>query len=51
MDGGLEHLTANAKVATALGSIPATSDIVESEGSAGEAVLNKVLKNFLNPSF
>jgi hypothetical protein len=29
---GLEHLTANAAVATVLGSIPASSDTVESEG-------------------
>jgi hypothetical protein len=28
----LERLTANAKVAIALGSIPASSDIMESEG-------------------
>jgi hypothetical protein len=28
----LEHLTVNAKVATVLGSIPASSDTVESEG-------------------
>ncbi len=28
----LEHLTANAKVATVLGSLPASSDTVESEG-------------------
>ncbi len=36
-----ESLTANAKVATVLGSIPASSDTVESEG-ADEAVVNKV---------
>jgi hypothetical protein len=36
---------ANAKVATILGSIPASSDTVEYEGGGGadEAVLNKVL--------
>jgi hypothetical protein len=28
----LEHLTANAEVATVLGSIPASSDTVESKG-------------------
>ncbi len=38
----LERLTANAKVATVLGSIPESSDTVESEGAADEALLNKV---------
>jgi hypothetical protein len=39
---GLEHLTDNAKVATVLqDSNPASSDTVESEGTADEAVLNK----------
>jgi hypothetical protein len=36
----LERLTANAVVATVLGSIPAFSDTVESEWAADEAVLN-----------
>jgi hypothetical protein len=40
---GLERLTTNAKVVIVLGSIPASSDTVESEGAADEAVLNKVL--------
>jgi hypothetical protein len=40
----LERLTANAKVATALGSIPEFSGTVESEGAADEAVLNNVHK-------
>ncbi len=40
----LERLTANAEVATVLGSIPASSDTVESEGAADEAVSNKVHK-------
>ncbi len=38
----LELLTANAKVATVLGSIPASSDTVEAEGTTDEAVLKKV---------
>jgi hypothetical protein len=38
----LERLTANAKVATILGSIPASSDTVESKGQPNEAVVNKV---------
>ncbi len=33
----LERLTANAKVATVLGSIQASSDTLESEGAADEA--------------
>jgi hypothetical protein len=32
LDEWLERMAVNAKVATALGSIPASSDIVESEG-------------------
>jgi hypothetical protein len=40
----LERLTDNAEVATFLGSIPASSDTVESEGAADETVLNKVQK-------
>ncbi len=40
----LERLTANAIVATVLGSISASSDTVESEdGRSDEIVLNKVL--------
>jgi hypothetical protein len=40
-----ERLAANVKVATAvLGSIPASSDTVESEGAAAEEVLNNVHK-------
>jgi hypothetical protein len=38
-------LTVNAKVATVLGSIPASSDTVESDGAADEAELNNVHKN------
>ncbi len=38
----LERLAVNAKVATALGSIPASSDSVKPEGAADEAVLNNV---------
>jgi hypothetical protein len=38
----LEHLTANAKVEIVLGSFLASSDTVESEGAADEAVLNNV---------
>ncbi len=43
----LERLTANAEVATVLGSIPASADTV----AADEAVLNKVLaiKKLKNP--
>ncbi len=37
----LERLTANAEVATVQGSIPASSDTVESRRAADEAVLNK----------
>ncbi len=37
-----ERLTANAKVATVLGSIPASSDTVESEGRQIKPMLNKV---------
>jgi hypothetical protein len=40
---GLEHLTANSKVATVLGSIPASSDIVESKGVADAVVLNEYI--------
>ncbi len=40
----LERLTANAEVATVLGSIPASYDTVESEWGANEAVLNTVHK-------
>jgi hypothetical protein len=36
----LERLTANAKVSTVLGSIPASSDTVESEAAAYEALLD-----------
>jgi hypothetical protein len=47
----LERLTVNAEVATVLGSIPASSNTVESEGVADEAVLNTVnrkkIKKFL----
>ena len=41
----LERLTANAVVATALGSILASSDTMDSEGSADETVLNKIQYN------
>jgi hypothetical protein len=37
-------LTARPEVAIVPGSIPASSDTVESEGAADEAVLNKVQK-------
>ncbi len=40
-----EVLVANAKVATVLGSIPATKDIVKYVGAADEAVLNIVHEN------
>ncbi len=40
----LERLDANAKAATVLGSILASSDTVESELAADEAVLNNVNK-------
>jgi hypothetical protein len=38
----IERLTANAKIATVLGSIPTSSDTVESGGATDEAVLNNV---------
>jgi hypothetical protein len=38
------------KVATVLGSIPASSDTVDSERAADEAVLNKELKIPQKPS-
>jgi hypothetical protein len=41
----LERLTANAKVATILFLIPASSDIVESEGRQTKQCWNKFLKN------
>ncbi len=41
----LERLVANAKVATVLSSITASSDNVESEGAADEAVSNNIHKN------
>jgi hypothetical protein len=44
-------LTANVKVATVLGSIPASSDTVESEGAADEAVLNTVHRRKKNTLF
>jgi hypothetical protein len=37
-------MTANAEVATILGSIPASADTMESEGRQNETVLNKVHK-------
>ncbi len=40
----LERLAVNATVATVLGSVPASSDTVESDGAAEEAVLNNVHK-------
>jgi hypothetical protein len=39
----LDRLTASAEVATILGPIPASSETVESEGAADEAVLYKTL--------
>jgi hypothetical protein len=39
----LDRLVANAKVATVLDSIPASSDTVESEGAADEELLNKLI--------
>jgi hypothetical protein len=42
--------TTNAEVATVLGSIPASSYKVESDGGADETVLNKVLKKFKESS-
>jgi hypothetical protein len=41
----LERLTANAEVVLVLRSIPASSDTVESKGSANLVALNNVLKN------
>jgi hypothetical protein len=42
--GVIQRLTSNANSATVIGSILASStDTVESEGAADEAVLNKVL--------
>ncbi len=41
----LEHLTANAEVATILGLFSASSNTVESDGAADDAELNKVQKN------
>ncbi len=38
---GLERLSANAKVVTVLDSTPSSSDTVESNGAADEAVLKK----------
>jgi len=46
----IERVTANAEVATVLGSIPASSNTVESEGRQMKAVMNKVLKNLKNPT-
>ncbi len=47
----LELLTANAIVATVLGSIPASSDTVESEGrqmkQCQKSYIKKIQKNFL----
>jgi hypothetical protein len=42
----VERLIANAKVAIALGSIPASSDTVESEGRQMKQCLIKSFKNF-----
>jgi hypothetical protein len=42
----MERLTANAKIATVLGSNPSILRHVESEGRADEAVLNKVPKMY-----
>jgi hypothetical protein len=42
---------AKAKVATVLGSIPASSDGTEGEGAANEAVLKKVLKHIIFSQF
>jgi hypothetical protein len=49
--GGFERLTANAKDATVLGPIPASSDTVGIRGIADEAVLNTVhaKKKLKNP--
>ncbi len=54
-DGGwdlaewLDRLTANAEVATVLGSIPASSDTVESEGRQMKQCWIKYIKNKKNP--
>jgi hypothetical protein len=45
----LERLAVNAKVATVLGSIPASSDTVESVWRQIEAVFNNVRKKKKNP--
>ncbi len=42
----LVRLTDNVEVATVLGSIPASSDIVESEGRHDEAVWRKYWKKY-----
>jgi hypothetical protein len=41
----LERLTVDENFATFLGSIPASSDTVESERAAYQALLNKAIKN------
>ncbi len=41
----LERLAVNAKIATVLGSIPASTDTVKYEGAEDEAVLNNLHKN------
>ena len=46
----LERLTANAEVATVLGSTQAYSDTVKFFGVVDEAVLNKVLEKIKNIS-
>ncbi len=45
----LERMAVNAEFATALGASPASSDTVESEGSADEAVLNNLPKSQKSP--
>ncbi len=47
----IERIKANADVVTVLRSIPASSDTVDSEGSANLAVLNNVLKTRQKPPF
>ncbi len=42
-------MAVNAEFATALGASPASSDTVESEGSADEAVLNNLPKSQKSP--
>jgi hypothetical protein len=48
---GLERMTASAKVATILSSIPASPDIEKTVGAAYESVLNKVQAQKMIPVY